>query len=155
LAVSAGEEFGTGDLTNIDGSIFRKKEKSMLKRAAIIFGVAFIAAGILGFVPGATTEDGRLLGLFEVNTLHNIVHLLSGAVALFAGYQSDNASRLYFQIFGVVYAFVAVIGLFSGDRAILGMAHNTADAVLHVVIAAVALYLGFGLRRRHERHVTA
>lgn len=126
----------------------------MLKRAAIIFGIAFLAAGILGFVP-ALTPNGKLLGIFQVDTLHNIVHIASGAVALWVGYTSESASRMYFQIFGIVYALVTVAGLFYGDRPLLGlMAHNTADVVLHFLIAAVALYLGFAAKKWH-RAITA
>lgn len=126
----------------------------MLKRAAMIFGVAFIAAGILGFVPGITTADGYLLGIFHVNAAHNIVHLVSGAVALYAGMQSESLSRLYFQVFGVIYAVVALLGLFYGREPLLGfIAHNPADVVLHLVIAVVALYLGFAYRE--HRPITA
>jgi hypothetical protein len=125
----------------------------MLKKAARIFGYAFIAVGILGFVPGIT-NDGYLFGIFEVGVVHNIVHLLSGAVALWAGYSSEHASHLYFQIFGVIYALVAVIGIFYGDRPLLGiMAHNNADVVLHFIIAGAALYLGFAVKET-EGHRT-
>lgn len=126
----------------------------MLKRAAMIFGVAFIAAGILGFVPGITTADGYLLGIFHVNAAHNIIHLASGAVALYAGMQSESLARMYFQVFGVIYAVVALLGLFYGREPLLGfIAHNPADVVLHLVIAVVALYLGFGYRE--HRPITA
>lgn len=126
----------------------------MLKRAAIIFGIAFVAAGILGFVPGVTTADGYLLGIFHVDAAHNIIHLVSGAVALYAGMQSESLSRLYFQAFGVIYAVVALLGLFYGREPLLGfIAHNPADVVLHLVIAVVALYLGFVYRE--HRPITA
>jgi hypothetical protein len=116
----------------------------MLKPAATIFGVAFIVAGVLGFVPGVTTSDGHLLGIFHVNTLHNVIHLASGAIALWVAYASEKAARLYFQIFGVVYALVALLGLLYGNAPILELvANNTADTILHAVIAVVALYLGF------------
>jgi hypothetical protein len=126
----------------------------MLKRMASIFGFTFIAVGILGFIPGITTEEGRLLGIFEVDAMHNMVHILSGIVALFAAYKSEHAARLYFQVFGVVYGLVAVLGIFHGDRPLLGlMAHNGADVVLHFLIAGVALYLGFhGRTRRSTVH---
>lgn len=128
----------------------------MLKRAAIIFGIAFIAAGILGFIPGITTDDGHLLGLFQVDAVHNVVHLVSGAVALWAGYKSEHAAHVYFQVFGVVYLLVAILGLFFGDRPLLGiMAHNTADIVLHFLIAAIALYFGFAVKEGKGRMVTA
>ncbi len=126
----------------------------MLKRAAVVFGIAFIAAGILGFVPGITTSDGYLLGIFHVNAAHNVIHLVSGAAALYAGMQSESLSRLYFQVFGVIYALVALLGLFYGREPLLGfIAHNPADVVLHLVIAAAALYLGFGYRE--HRPITA
>ncbi len=117
----------------------------MLKKLAVIFGVVFLAVGVLGFIP-AVTPDGYLLGLFHVNALHNIIHLASGAVALWVGLTSDSASKLYFQIFGVIYAVVAVLGFVYGNAPILGIvANNMADTWLHVVIAVAALYFGFGM----------
>ena len=85
-----------------------------------------------------------LLGIFHVNTLHNIVHLLSGAVALWAAMTSVAYARAYFRIFGIVYALVAILGFYSGDSPVLGLiANNAADTWLHVAIAVVALLLGF------------
>jgi len=118
----------------------------MLKKIALVFGIVFIAVGLLGFVPAAAPDD-HLLGLFHINTLHNVVHIASGAVALWAAMSTERNAKLYFQIFGVVYALVAVLGFVYGDQPILGLvANNAADAWLHVVIAVVALYLGFGVK---------
>ena len=56
-----------------------------------------------------------------------------------------EASRTYFRSFGIVYALVAVLGFYYGDQPLLGLiANNSADTWLHVVIAVVSLYLGFG-----------
>lgn len=119
----------------------------MLKRSAIFFAIVFIGVGLLGFMePAAPLRDDGfryLLGLFAVNSVHNIVHLLSGAVALVAGLRSEAASGMFFRLFGLVYALVAIAGLFVGHGTLMGMAHNSADTVLHLVIAASALYLGF------------
>ncbi len=115
----------------------------MLKTAAIVFGVVFLLVGVLGFVPGITTNE-MLLGIFHVNTVHNVVHLLSGAVALGTGLSSTAAARLYFRVFGVVYALVAVLGFVVGNGLLLGLiSNNTPDTLLHVVIAAASLVLGF------------
>lgn len=115
----------------------------MVKTAAVLFGVVFLLVGILGFVP-AVTKDQMLLGIFHVNAAHNVVHLLSGAIALFAGMTSAGAARVYFRIFGVVYGLVAVMGFMMGDGMLLGLiSNNTADTWLHVVIAATSLLLGF------------
>lgn len=117
----------------------------MLQKLALVFGVVFIAIGILGFVPGITT-NGHLLGIFEVGLLHNLVHLLSGVAALAAS-ASTKYARLYFQIFGSVYAVVTLIGFMMGS--ILGLfSVNLADNLLHLAIAATTLYLGFGYRDR-------
>ena len=117
----------------------------MVKTAAILFGVIFILIGILGFVPGVTNNE-MLLGIFHVNAAHNVVHLLSGAAALFAGMTSFGASRMYFRIFGVVYGLVAILGLMNMGQhtMLLGLiSNNDADTFLHIAIAAVSLLLGF------------
>ena len=117
----------------------------MVKTAAVLFGIVFLLVGILGFVP-AVTKDEMLLGIFHVNAAHNCVHLLSGVVALFCGMSSLGASRMYFRIFGVVYAAVAVMGFMhmGQDTMLLGMvSNNDATTYLHVAIAAVSLILGF------------
>lgn len=111
---------------------------------AWVFGIVFVAVGVLGYVPGITS-DGMLLGLFMVDGLHNIIHLVSGLAALAAAW-GLYSSRLYFQAFGVVYALVTVLG-FIGGGSVLGIIMvNTADNLLHLVIAAAALYFGFAVK---------
>ena len=118
----------------------------MLKSAAILFGVVFLAVGVLGFVPGVTNND-MLLGIFHVNAAHNAVHLLSGAVALWTGLTSAAHARMYFRVFGVIYALVAVLGFYAGDGMLLGLiSNNMPDTWLHVAIAVVALTLGFAAK---------
>jgi Domain of unknown function (DUF4383) len=116
----------------------------MVKTAAILFGVVFLLVGILGFVP-SITKDEMLLGIFHVNFAHNVVHLASGAVFLLCGMAGAGPSRMFFKIFGIVYALVAVLGFYYGDNAILGIiSNNSADTWLHIVLAVVMLFLGFG-----------
>lgn len=117
----------------------------MVKTMAVLFGVVLLVVGVLGFVP-AVTKNEMLLGIFHVNTVHNIVHLASGAVALFCGMAGVGAARNYFRIFGVVYGAVAVLGLMHmGEHTnLLGLiSNNDADTYLHIGIAAVSLILGF------------
>jgi hypothetical protein len=107
-----------------------------------VFGVVFLLVGILGFVPGITT-DGHLLGIFEVDTVHNIIHLLTGIIAL-AVAGSASKARGFFKIFGVVYAVVAVVGILHGSSVLGLIGVNMADNILHVVLAIVILAIGFG-----------
>ncbi len=119
----------------------------MVKAAAILFGIVFLAFGILGFVPACTpTVDGMpmLLGIFHVNTAHNYVHIASGVVFLLCGMAGAGPSRLFFKIFGLVYALVAVLGFMNPAGPLLGMiSNNPADTYLHVGLAVVMLFFGF------------
>ena len=122
----------------------------MVKTAAILFGIVFLAVGILGFVPGATTDMNgmpMLLGIFHVNTAHNFVHIASGIVFLLCGMAGPGPSRTFFKIFGIVYGLVAIMGFVVGNGMLLGLiSNNMADTWLHVVLSVAMLYLGFMAR---------
>ncbi|HSX25047.1 MAG TPA: DUF4383 domain-containing protein [Candidatus Andersenbacteria bacterium] len=119
----------------------------MLKKTATIFGWVLIALGVLGFVPGITS-NGHLLGIFDVNMAHNLVHLISGLAALYLASQGEAQAQMFFKVFGVIYLVVAVLGFFGGDMPVLGfISNNSADTWLHVVIALLSLYLGFGTKK--------
>jgi hypothetical protein len=127
----------------------------MIKAIATVFGVVFLLVGILGFIPGIT-DNGHLLGIFHVNTAHNIVHLLSGSAALIAASMGLRPAQNYFRIFGIVYGLVAALGFFNGDQPIFGLiANNTADTWLHVAIALVSLILGFATNFFEQRSALA
>lgn len=112
----------------------------LVKPLTGILGLVLTVAGVAGFF-----VSGSLLG-FEVDTTHNIIHLLSGLVALWAFNTSQSYSRTYLIIFGLVYALVTVLG-FAMNGDILGLfTVNAADNYLHLVIAAVCLVVGFGSR---------
>jgi len=120
----------------------------MLRKLAVLFGIVFVAVGVLGFVPGVTTNE-HLLGIFHVNAAHNLVHIVSGVIAIMAGLATEHASRLYFRWFGLVYAIVAILGLVQPNREILGViSNNYADVILHFSIAIMALVIGFAVRER-------
>jgi hypothetical protein len=112
------------------------------KLAATVFGIVFIAVGILGFIPNPLVSE---TGLFAVNTNHNLVHIISGAVLL-AGVYSTLGASLALKIVGIVYGAVAVLGLYVGPGMLLGLVHiNAADNYLHVLLAVVILAAGFAL----------
>jgi hypothetical protein len=121
----------------------------MAKTFGMLFGIVFLAVGILGFVPGVTTTgaDGMpmLLGIFMVNTTHSVVHIASGIVFLLASMSGAGAARLWFQIFGAIYAVVAILGFMTPNGMLLGLiSNNPADTWLHVVLAVAMLAIGFG-----------
>lgn len=119
----------------------------MTRKFALGIGIVFLAAGILGFIPAFRFGgEDYLLGIFAVDWVHNLIHLLVGALGV-AAYYWDRA-RLYCQGLGILYLVVGVLGfipaLIFGDEMLLGLFHvNVADNVLHLVVGAAAAYLGF------------
>jgi hypothetical protein len=115
----------------------------VIRSLGTVFGILFLLGGILGFVPGIT-EDDMFLGVFMVNTAHSIVHVASGAIFLIASTSGTRAARLWFQIFGTVYAAVAVMGFLVGDGMIFGfISNNRYDSWGHAVLALFLLAIGF------------
>ena len=119
----------------------------MVKAAAILFGIVFLLVGILGFVPAVTSgmpDMPMLLGIFHVNKFHNCVHLGSGVVFLLCAMAGAGPARLFFKLFGVIYAIVAVLGFMNPAGPLFGMmSNNPATTYLHVGLAVVMLYFGF------------
>lgn len=114
-----------------------------LRVFALLFGLAFLAGGVMGFLPQFVI-DGDLLGYFEINSTHNMVHLVSGVLALLAA-STASYSRLYFQVFGIIYGIVTILGfVLGGDLYVMHV--NFADNILHLVISIISLYLGFLFR---------
>ena len=120
---------------------------------ATIFGAVYLLVGVLGlFVAGANfagPEGGLLLGIFQVNHLHNIAHLLIGAALLIAGKATNTTV-------GAVYLLLGIVGFFLVGTALNILALNTADHILHLASAIVLLGTGLALdRSTTSRHATA
>jgi len=115
------------------------------KSVALYLGIVFLILGVAGFVP-ALSPGGKVLGLFLVDPLHNVVHLLTGALAIFASKSNESATRLYFKVFGVVYALVTVLGFLTGTGLFGLLPVNIFDNLFHLIIAAAFLYYGFGAK---------
>jgi hypothetical protein len=125
-----------------------------IQLAALVVGVVFLLVGVLGFIPGVTTNfgemafaghqsDALLLGVFQVSVLHNIVHLLFGVAGL-AMARTATAARDFLIYGGVIYAVLWVYGLvIDHDSAANFVPVNTADNWLHLVLAVGMIALGF------------
>ena len=119
---------------------------------ATIFGAVYLVVGALGFaVTGGVgfiaTEGGLLLGIFEVNPLHNIAHLLIGAALLIAGLSSTVAAKTVNVVVGAAYLLLGIVGFFLAGTAANILALNTADHFLHLASAIVLLGVGLGAER--------
>ncbi|HEX8559351.1 MAG TPA: DUF4383 domain-containing protein [Pyrinomonadaceae bacterium] len=139
----------------------------MAKTICKILGVVFILVGILGFVaPG-------LLGM-HLSLAHNLVHLVSGALALYFGFAGTlSGARLFCIVFGVVYGLLGVAGfLFGGAGAhtVAGVPEHGGDSsllralpgslelasmdhIVHILLALIFLVGGFMTRADLDRAV--
>jgi hypothetical protein len=132
------------------------------KLVGTIFGVVYLLVGLLGFavtggVAFVATNGGLLLGIFEVNPLHNIAHLLIGAALLIAGLSSVSAAKATNTTVGAVYLLLGIIGFFIANTAANILALNTADHFLHLASAIILLGVGLAADKavRSDRPVVA
>jgi hypothetical protein len=119
---------------------------------ATIFGAVYILVGLLGFaVTGGVgflaTEGGLLLGIFMVNPLHNVAHLLIGAALLIAGIVSARAAKTVNIVIGATYLLLGIVGFFLVGTALNILALNTFDHFLHLASAIVLLGVGLATER--------
>jgi hypothetical protein len=135
------------------------------RRFAMILGVVFVLVGVLAFIPGVNRPDpvgapdltvtgpghGYLLGLFHVNVLHNLVHVIFGILGIVMARNAVNAV-LYCRIVAVAYGLLTIMGIVPGLNTTFGLIPiHGADVLLHAFIAIAATYYGFV----HRLDVTA
>ena len=123
---------------------------------ALIFGIVFLIVGAGGFIPGLTDHSatpaagltqtggyGHELGLFPVNTLHNIVHILFGVWGVLA-YRSYGGARTYFRAVAIIYGLLTILGLLPATNTTFGLVPIYGNDVwLHALLALVAAYFGW------------
>ena len=121
---------------------------------AMVFGIVFLLAGVSGFFAAPPPADapplivehghGLAMGMFPVNTLHNVVHILFGVLGLAAAWGAIMSARAFFQLVAVAYGLLVVLGLIPATQTTFGLVPIWgADVWLHGLIAAVAAYFGF------------
>jgi hypothetical protein len=125
----------------------------MAKTIATILGVVLILVGIVGFFVGpATPMMPNFLGT-HLTTTHNLVHIISGAIALYFGLAGSlGAAKTFDIVFGIVYALLGVCGfllawgkpdyMFDALGSI-GLHLGTMDHVVHILLGVVFLIGGF------------
>ena len=137
---------------------------ALARTAAMVVGAVFLLVGVLGFVPGITTHYGdmelaghesgaKLLGIFQVSVLHNVVHLLFGVAGIALSRRSDTAFN-YLVVGGAIYVVLFVYGLVvdqNHDGNFVPV--NNADDWLHLVLGLGMIALGIvGRQAERTRH---
>ncbi len=118
----------------------------MVKRVAMIFGVVFILVGLLGFAyPGGMSmgaaNPGRILGLFPVNLLHNLVHILFGIWGLMAA-RAYSSAQAFCKLGGFIYLCLALLGLVEPTTfGLIPIGEN--DVFLHTALGVLLVWVGY------------
>jgi hypothetical protein len=143
------------------------RERSPIQSAAMLVGLVFLLVGILGFIPGITSNydelkfaghdsDAQLLGIFDTSILHNIIHLVFGVAGL-ALARTFVGARQYLIGGGVIYLAIfvygAIWGAYEGRANFIPM--NWADNILHVALGVGMVALGVVLGKEFVRRETA
>jgi hypothetical protein len=133
--------------------------EKLAKTIATAVGAVFLLVGILGFIPGITTDydtmtfadhhsEAKLLGVFEVSVLHNIVHLLFGVAGLAAARKARNVPPFLFGA-AAIYLVLTIYGIvIDHDSSANFVPVNSADNWLHLALAAGMAALGFVVKKR-------
>lgn len=135
---------------------------------ALIIGIAYLGAGVLGLIPAAlmppppdapptafTVLYGYLLGIFPVNVLHTAVHLAIGLWGLMAWRRLQDA-KVFLRTLAILYGALAVMGLVPGLNNVFGFIPlHSHDVWLHAGTAALAAYFGWRSEVQMERRQNA
>jgi hypothetical protein len=133
--------------------------RSLVRTAALAVAAVFVLVGVLGFIPGITSNydamsfaghdsDAKLLGIFQVSVLHNIVHLLFGLAGL-ALARTASGARSYLIGGGAVYLVLWLYGLVIGHESAANFVPvNGADNWLHLLLGIGMIALGVLTTRR-------
>ncbi|GAA1814116.1 DUF4383 domain-containing protein [Planosporangium flavigriseum] len=136
----------------------RAEARPLSSRLALGFGVLFLVIGILGFIPGITTNYGAmtfaghhsgalLLGVFQVSILHNLVHLAFGAAGIAMARDADTA-RLFLVGGGAIYLLLWLYGLVINRASPANFIPlNTPDNWLHFLLGVAMVALGVYVTR--------
>ena len=110
----------------------------MARIISLIYGIAFLAVGVLGTVTGG--HDHLLFSLFGINFFHNTVHLFSGLVALGCYALGEEASRGFLWFIAIVYGLVVLGGLCGITPIVNAFNLNAGDNILHLALVLGAVY---------------
>lgn len=139
--------------------------RSPVRLAALVVSAVFLLVGVLGFIPGITSDydlmsfaghhsEAKLLGVFQVSVLHNIVHLLFGAAGL-ALARTASGARAFLIGGGAVYLVLWLYGLIVGEDSSANFVPlNDADDWLHLFLGIGMIALGLLTGRRVAKGAT-
>lgn len=145
-------------------AIARSSRINLIQLLAWGYAAMFLFVVSLGYIPGLTNSQGRLLGLFRIELIDDALHLTSAIWAAAAAWTSVRASTLYFKLFGTIYFLDGLLGLITGQGYLDGgifingpapfdLATKIAANAPHLAIGGAAIFIGFVLSRTYGEQV--
>ena len=121
------------------------------KTGAIIWGLAFLAVGALGFINNPIIGESQD-AIFHADTVHNCVHLVSGVLFLLVAMAAPGSAKGFLILFGIIYLGLGVMGIIQfgteGMGKLLGFLHvNGKDNYLHIALGILIALTGLSARR--------
>ena len=120
--------------------------RTLPQTLSLVFGVVYLLVGIVGFfVTGfddfaGNSQHERLIGLFMINPLHNVAHILVGLAGI-ALAKTLASARTYGWLLAVLYGALFVYGLVAAGASWDFLNINAADNVLHIATALVGVVI--------------
>jgi hypothetical protein len=116
----------------------------MLKKAALIFGIIFILIGLIGFLITLLPNTLPFLAFFSPTLGQSCLQVAVGISSVWCGGRTTYTCRLFFQMIGVVYAILALLGArFLTEDAFGLISHHQATLWFQTAVALTTLSLGF------------
>lgn len=133
-----------------------------MQKFAWVYAFAFLGIFLISHWPGLTDKNGLLLGLYRIDPVDDIFHLLSGIYGGLAAWHSTRQSTLYFKIIGIPYGIDALVGLLFNTQFLNGdvftkplgspnfSASNLLNNLPHIAILVAAVFIGYFWNKKFE-----
>src|SRR6185503_12011203 len=117
------------------------------KTAAVLIGLIFIAVGLLGYVDNPIVGESDK-AMFHADSVHNIVHIVSGALFLLIALAAPASAGGFMKLFGIIYLAIGIIGMVQiGSQDMMKLFGflmvNKLDNYLHIGLGVVIFLAGF------------
>ena len=110
----------------------------MAKTYTLILGAVLLLIGIMGYVKGGAEMYG-----FGLTPTHNLIHVITGVLAIAAALTGMKFTRWFCLLFGAVYGLIAIAGFLNIPAVVTMFNLTMPDNILHLVVALSALYVGY------------